>query len=172
VSVAVRRIQDPLLARSALQRQQAKVATDLDGLFREHRSGLMSLAAAITLDRSMAEEVVQDAFLGLQRHYGHVENPVGYLHRSVVLRSISLLRRRKTASRYAAPLATVTTTPEIDETWTSVTRLPPRERAVVVLRYWHDMSEADIATTLGWPKGTVKSTLSRALKRLRKDIER
>jgi DNA-directed RNA polymerase specialized sigma24 family protein len=41
-----------------------------------------------------------------------------------------------------------------------------------VLRYWHDMSEADIAATLGWPRGTVKSTLSRALKRLRKDIER
>jgi RNA polymerase sigma factor (sigma-70 family) len=115
---------------------------------------------------------VQDAFLGLLRHQGQVDNPMGYLHRSVVLRSISVLRRRKTAARYPAPLAAVTTTPEIDETWTAVTRLLPRERAVVVLRYWHDMSEADIARTLGWPRGTVKSTLSRALKRLRKDIER
>jgi RNA polymerase sigma factor (sigma-70 family) len=48
--------------------------------------------------------------------------------------------------------------------------LPARERAVVVLRFWLDWSEADIAASLGWPVGTVKSTLHRALKHLKKEI--
>jgi RNA polymerase sigma factor (sigma-70 family) len=52
-----------------------------------------------------------------------------------------------------------------------VTKLPVRERAVVVLRYWQDLSEADIANALGWPRGTVKSTLHRALNRLKKELD-
>jgi RNA polymerase sigma factor (sigma-70 family) len=68
------------------------------------------------------------------------------------------------------PVAVVAVNPEIDETWAAVSDLPPRERAVVVLRYWQDLSEADIASSLGWPAGTVKSTLHRALKRLREEL--
>ena len=71
-----------------------------------------------------------------------------------------------------APVAAVSVNPEIDETWIAVTRLPARERAVVVLRFWLDWSEADIAASLEWPAGTVKSTLHRALKRLKKEIPR
>ncbi len=64
-----------------------------------------------------------------------------------------------------------TVNPEIDETWGAVAELPPRERAVIVLRYWLDLSEADIAASLGWPNGTVKSTLHRALRRLREELQ-
>jgi RNA polymerase sigma factor (sigma-70 family) len=145
---------------------------DIEALYRDHRLRLAHLAAAITLDRALAEEVVQDAFEGLQHRLATVDNPVGYLQASVIHRSISVLRRRGVALRHPVPVASVTVTAEIDETWARVTRLPPRERAVVVLRYWQDMSEADVATTLGWPRGTVKSTLHRALQRLKKDIER
>jgi RNA polymerase sigma factor (sigma-70 family) len=67
-------------------------------------------------------------------------------------------------------LAPVTNIPEIDETWQAVARLPVRQRAVITLRYWEDLSEADIAQTLAWPAGTVKSTLHRALKRLKEDV--
>lgn len=108
--------------------------------------------------------------MGLQRHRWEVIDPVGYLQRAIVNQSISALRRRRTAANYQAPTAKPTMNPEIDETWAEVERLPGRERAVVVLRYWLDMSEADIASSLGWPIGTVKSTLHRAIQRLRKDL--
>lgn len=156
---------DPLLQRSA-----AAVALDVDALYRAHRTRLTNLAAVITLDRSLAEEVMHDAFVGLQRRGAEVRDPVGYLQRSVVNLAISVLRRRRTASSAPMPVAAVTVNPEIDETWAAVAALPVRERAVVVLRYWLDLSEADIAASLDWPNGTVKSTLHRALKRLREEL--
>jgi RNA polymerase sigma factor (sigma-70 family) len=64
----------------------------------------------------------------------------------------------------------VTNLPDLNETWVAVTKLPARQRAVVALRFWSDMSEVEIANALGWPAGTVKSTLHRALKQLRKDL--
>lgn len=161
---------DPLLMRRATPPARAHNSVDVELLFLEQRRRLVNLAAAITLDRSMAEEVVQDAFAGLQHRAGDVSDAVGYLHRSVVNQAISVIRRRRTAARYVVPVAAIAMNPEIDETWSAVTRLPARERAVVVLRFWLDWSEADIAASLGWPAGTVKSTLHRALKRLKKEI--
>lgn len=144
--------------------------TDVDELYRQHRTRLTHLAAAITLDRSLAEEVMHDAFVGLQRRGDAVSDAVGYLQRSVVNGSISVLRRRRVVGASPTPTATVAINPEIDETWAAVERLPPRERAVVVLRYWLDLSEAEISASLGWPIGTVKSTSHRALKRLREEL--
>ena len=158
---------DPLLARPP---GDGLAGVDTDALFRDHRVRLTRLAAAITFDRLQAEEVVQDAFLGLQRRGRDVADSVGYLQRSVVNLSISVLRRRRTAASYLVPPAPHAVNPEIDETWSAVGRLPGRERAVVVLRYWLDLSEADIAAWLDWPVGTVKSTLHRAIQRLRKDL--
>lgn len=161
---------DPLLMRRATRSTRAHESGDVELLFVEQRRRLVNLATAITLDRSVAEEVVQDAFAGLQHRASDVSDPVGYLHRSVVNQAISVIRRRRTVARYVVPVAPVAVNPEIDETWIAVTRLPARERAVVVLRFWLDWSEADIAASLGWPVGTVKSTLHRALKRLKKEI--
>ena len=64
----------------------------------------------------------------------------------------------------------MTDIPEIDETWQAVARLPVRQRAVVTLRFWEDLPEMEIAAALSWPAGTVKSTLHRALKRLKEDL--
>lgn len=161
---------DPLLRRSPTPAVGG--AGSVEALYREHRTRLVHLAAAITLDRAEAEEVVQEAFAGLQQRVDAVADPVGYLHRAVVNRAVSVLRRRRTAARYPVPVAPVTVNPEIDETWAAVCRLPRRERAAVVLRYWLDWPEADIAASLGWPAGTVKSTLHRALKRLEKELSR
>jgi RNA polymerase sigma factor (sigma-70 family) len=161
---------DPLLRRVSLPAAAADSVTIVEEMYRLHRVRLMHLAAAITLDRAMAEEVVQEAFIGLHRNLESVDNPAGYLQRSVVHRSISVLRRRRVASRSPAPVASIVVSPEVDETWSMVTRLPARERAVVILRFWEDLSESAVATTLGWPTGTVKSTLHRALKRLRREL--
>ena len=167
-----RRSIDPLLmVESDEDGVSGTEATEaLDELFREHRDRLVQLAAAVTFDRALAEEVVQDAFVGLQRQFGVVDNAAGYLQRSVINRGINALRRRRTANRYQPPPADVASTPEIDETWAAVVRLPVRQRTVVALRFWHDMTEADIAGLLGWPLGTVKSTLHRALKTLRSEM--
>lgn len=139
-------------------------------VYRANYSRLVNLAAAITLNRWLAEEVTHDAFAGLQANAASIDDPVAYLQRAVVNRSVSVLRRRKVAASHPDPVARPTINPEIDETWSVVVGLPVRERAVVVLRYWLDLSEADIADCLEWPRGTVKSTLHRALERLRRQL--
>jgi RNA polymerase sigma factor (sigma-70 family) len=157
---------DPLLRAASV----AHSNVDVEALYVEHRARLLGVAAAITLDRALAEEIVQDAFAGLQRHAGRVDNPVGYLQRSVVNISVNVIRRRRVAAGHPAVPALPASTAEIDETWTSVVALPANQRAVVVLRFWQDMTIDSIADTLGWPIGSVKSTLHRALKHLKEEL--
>jgi RNA polymerase sigma factor (sigma-70 family) len=158
---------DPLLA-ARLDRREGVV--DVAALYREHRARLIGLAAAITMDYQIAEEVVQDAFVGLQRHVLLIDQPVGYLQRSVVNLAISSLRRRRVAADHVAVAFPLASTAEVDETRSAIARLPPRQRAVVVLRFWNDMTVDTIAETLGWPAGSVKSTLHRAMKRLKEEL--
>jgi RNA polymerase sigma factor (sigma-70 family) len=148
----------------------SELSVSLDGLYQMHRERLTRLAMAITLDRSLAEEIVHDAFVGLCRKESAIVNAEGYLQRSVVNLSVKVLRRRRVAAQHPPALAPVTNIPEIDETWQAVARLPVRQRAVITLRFWEDLSETEIAAALAWPAGTVKSTLHRALKRLREDL--
>jgi RNA polymerase sigma factor (sigma-70 family) len=157
---------DPLLRAES----EALSNVDVEALYIEHRARLLGVAAAITLDRALAEEIVQDAFAGLQRHAGRVENPVAYLQRSVVNISLNLINRRRVAARHPQAPALPASTPEVDEMWTSVIALPVNQRTVVVLRFWQDMTIDAIADTLGWPAGSVKSTLHRALKRLKEEL--
>ena len=158
---------DPLLRVTS---SIAPSSVDLEALYVEHRGHLLGVAAAITVDRALAEEIVHDAFAGLQRHAGRVDNPVGYLQRSVVNRSVNVIRRRLVAARHPTAPTLPASTPEIDETWTAVLRLPSKQRAVVVLRFWQDMTIDGIADALGWPAGSVKSTLHRALKHLKEEL--
>ncbi len=145
---------------------------DIGELFRDNRRRLVNLAFAITLDAGIAEEIVQDAFVGLQRKRGRVENPLGYLQRSVVNLGVTVIRRRRVISRQPAAVAAPppASSPEIEEMWSRVQRLPPRQRAVVVLRYWDDLTIAEIAHVLRHPAGSVKSTLHRALKTLKEEL--
>ena len=158
---------DPLLNVVSLP----LIQVDVEALYVAHRARLLGLAAAITLDRAVAEEIVQDAFAGLQRHVDGIDNPVGYLQRSVVNISVNLVRRRQVAARHPAVPALPATTPEVDETWLKVLDLPAKQRAVVLLRFWQDMTIDAIAETLGWPSGSVKSTLHRALKNLKEELK-
>lgn len=165
--------QDPLLARAGRRDDRPEpLSLDVGALYVEHGGRLRQLAAAITLDRWLAEEVVHDAFAGLQSATvrGHVDQPVAYLQRAVVNRSVSVLRRRGTAKRHPDPVAHSVIDPDIDEAWEAVAALPPHERAAIVLRFWLDLSEREMADRLDWPAGTVKSTLHRALGRLRKEL--
>lgn len=168
-----RGVGDPLIDRGRPQlaaERTLEPSFDIAAVYAEHRTRLIRLATGVTLNREVGEELVQDAFAALQRHAATVDDPLAYLHRTVVNLGIQRIRRRATAARHPQNPVPPTHNPEIDETWDMVIALPPRQRAVVLMRYWLDLSERQIAEQLDWPPGTVKSTLHRALLRLKKDL--
>jgi RNA polymerase sigma-70 factor (sigma-E family) len=151
----------------------------LEDLYRQHRMRLVRLAILLVDEPATAEDVVQEAFTGLHRNWGGLRDAqaaVGYLRTAVVNGSRSVLRRRKTARDYTPPhtanarsaesLAMLTA--EHQAVVNALAKLPPRQREVLVLRYYGDLSEAEIAEATGISKGTVKSTASRALDALQK----
>lgn len=164
---SIRAYVDPLLHESL----GSPTTIDVDALYRTHRQRLLGLASAITLDPVGAEEIVQDAFEGLQRNASRVENPIGYLQRSVINLGVNRMRRRRVVARHPITPPANASTPEIDEAWGAVMRLPAKQRAVVVLRFWQDMTIEAIAETLCRPVGSVKSTLHRALRRLEEELK-
>ncbi|MEJ3743246.1 SigE family RNA polymerase sigma factor [Actinomycetes bacterium KLBMP 9797] len=143
-------------------------------VYAAHRLGLVRLAILLVDDLPTAEDVVQDAFAGLVGRLGagtDVNNLLSYLRKAVVNNAGSALRRRRVARNYVAPHQPAHGGPEGEavlaeehrEVLTALRKLSQRQREVVVLRYWADMSEAEIAETLGISRGAVKSTASRAL---------
>ncbi|MFF3494593.1 RNA polymerase sigma factor [Streptomyces sp. NPDC002795] len=152
-------------------------------LYHAHRLRMVRLAVLLVDDLATAEDVVQDAFTALYRRHGEditeVDNALGYLRTAVVNTARSVLRRRRTARAWTPPPAGEAPSAEdsvvLDEAHREVlaalARLTPRRREVLVLRYWADLSEAEIAATLGISKGAVKSNASRALDALEKNLE-
>jgi RNA polymerase sigma-70 factor (sigma-E family) len=151
---------------------------DVAGLYAAHRLSLVRLAILFVDDRGSAEDVVQDAFIGLHRNRERMREPdaaVRYLRTSVVNGSRSVLRRRGTARAHieliepaAAPSADadVLLAEEHRQVLHALRSLPDRQREVLTLRYWSDLSEADIAAALGISTGAVKSSASRGLDNL------
>ena len=154
---------------------------ELAVLYAAHRLGLVRLAVLLVDDLATAEDVVQDAFTSFAGA-GRLRDPgaaLGYLRTSVVNGARSALRRRRTARGYTPPLDSEPDRPDaravLSEDHREVTealrQLAPRQREVLVLRYWSELSEAGIAEALGISRGTVKSTASRALDALEKIME-
>lgn len=144
---------------------------NLDELYRRCRPGLVRLAHLLTGSPTAAEDVVHDAFIGFARSKSHVSDPAAYLRRSVVNLSTNVHRRtRRERLRLATVTEPVVEPAEVDETWQLVRALPPRQRAVLVLRFYLDLSEAETAQVLGCRPGTVKSTSSRALAKLKEKM--
>lgn len=119
-----------------------------------------------------AEDVTQEAFARLQGRIGHLENPQGYLRTTVVNlcrdRARHRLRERRLEGRMqpVGPLSL-----GASEMLDVLIKLPFRQRAVLVCRYWGDWSEQEIADALGCRPGTVKTLASRGLDRLRRQME-
>jgi len=149
-------------------------ATDaVTALYAEHGLGLVRLAVIMLGDRAAAEDVVQDAFLGLYRRWDSLtdaSNPLAYVRASVMNGCRSALRRRS-----RGPVALFTEPPAesaearalVSEEYRAVVaairRLPARRREALLLRYYLDMSEDETARAMGVSRGTVKSATSRAL---------
>lgn len=147
---------------------------DLAALYAAHRLSLVRLAVLLVDDLATAEDVVQDAFAGFAARRVALRDrgaTLGYLRASVVNGARSTLRRRRTSRGYTPPREIEPDGPdtravlaeEHRELLTALHHLAPRQREVLVLRYWSDLSEAEIADTLGISRGTVKSTASRAI---------
>lgn len=143
----------------------------LGGLYRERYGDMVRLALLLTGSNAVAEELVQDAFVRLHHRWATLDEPRAYLRTAVVNGCRSHHRRRflERSRGPAPPPASVTA--EVDELWDAIAALPYRQRAVIVMKFYADMAEADIAAALGCRAGTVKSLTSRALAHLRKVIE-
>lgn len=152
-------------------------------LYHAHRLRMVRLAVLLVDDLGTAEDVVQDAFTALYRRHGEriteVDNALGYLRTAVVNTARSVLRRRRTARAWTPPApvdvpsaeASVVLDEAHREVLAALGRLTPRRRQVLVLRYWADLSEAEIAETLGISRGAVKSNASRGLDALERILE-
>jgi RNA polymerase sigma-70 factor (sigma-E family) len=151
-------------------------------LFHTHYRRLVGLAGLMVDDRETAEEVVQDSFEALYRNWSRLRDPhaaIAYLNRSVVNGSRSKVRRRVTARAFALPQAGVEPSAESGgmdvsrrhDLVAAVHQLPQRQREVVVLRYFLDLSEIEIADWLGVSTGSVKRHASRATDSLRRRME-
>ena len=127
--------------------------------------------AYVMVDGS-AEEVVQDAFARVYERWGSIDRPAAYLRTCVVNGSRALLRRRRLAVWRRPDPVPESMEPAADHILDALAALPPRRRAAVVLRYYEDLSEAEIAAVLGVRPGTVKSMLHRSLLQLRGVVER
>jgi len=146
---------------------------DVEALYRVERDDLVRLAGLLLDDPGACEEVVQDAFVSLHLRRGAVdpERVPAYLRSAVLNAARSRLRRRRVAERLGRLRPGAPATPEDEAVLgdrraavlAAVRRLPRRQQEVVVLRYWLDLSEAEIATTLGISAGSVKTHASRAL---------
>jgi RNA polymerase sigma-70 factor (sigma-E family) len=135
---------------------------------------LLGTAYALTGDRGLAEDLLQTALLKTYRHWSQVrrsDRPESYVRRVMANQRISWWRRRRVAESGTAVPDRAGPVPypveERDELWRALHELPPRMRAVLVLRYFEDRSEAEIAGLLGCSAGTVKSQAARGLDRLR-----
>ena len=142
-----------------------------DDLYRAQFTRMVSIARLMTGSLALAEEVVQDAFVQVLRGWANIDHPVAYL-RIAVINGCRSQGRRQAVERRHPPIAPE---PAIIDTTAIAVRdaladLPPRQRAAVVLRYFEDLSERDIAEIIGCQPGTVKSLLSRSRTTLRRTL--
>jgi RNA polymerase sigma-70 factor (sigma-E family) len=158
--------------------------TAVSALFVAHQARLVVLAHMIIGDWAAAEDVVQDAFAALYRRWPWLRDKgaaVGYLQSSVANGSRSRLRRLRTmrasglernVDLVADPAdAALLRSDEQRTLAAALAQLPVRQRQVIVLRYYLDQSEAEIAGTLSISKGSVKKHASRALAALGSCLE-
>lgn len=173
---------DVLEARTSSQDERAVAVANL---FAAQHRRLVGLAALLVDDHETAEDVVQDAFAGLYRKWSLLRDPeaaVTYLNRAVVNGGRGQLRRRhRTRQRLVllVPQPEETGSAEhvaeaheqAEQMWRAVQALPRRQRQVLVLRYYLQQTEAEIADTLGMSPGSVKQHASRGLAALARSWE-
>jgi RNA polymerase sigma-70 factor (sigma-E family) len=152
-------------------------------IYSEHYRSLVRLAAFLVRDNATAEEVVQDSFVamhGAWRRLRDTDKALSYLRQSVVNRSRSVLRHRMVVDKNTPkpppdmPSAEHGAIIQLERSAvvSALRGLPERQREALVLRYYGDLSEAQIASVMGISRGAVKSHTARAMAALRTVLER
>jgi RNA polymerase sigma-70 factor (sigma-E family) len=173
-----------MAADGRAQSQDAGARAAVTALYQVHAVGLIRLAVVMLGDRAAAEDVVQEAFAGLYRRWDHLsdqDRALGYVRTSVLngcrsrLRAVGRDERLAAASPATLAAASAEQAVLVGEEHAAVLaalrRLPDRQREALVLRYYLDLSEPEIAASMGINRGTVKSTTSRALAALGRLLE-
>jgi RNA polymerase sigma-70 factor (sigma-E family) len=161
-------------------------AEGVTALYEAHAVGLIRLGYVVLGDRSAAEDVVQDAFLGLYRHWDRLDdqaNALTYVRSSVLNGCRAALRtqiRRERRDRAAAAhdaqapfdstSAALLLAEEHQEVLAAVRKLADRQREALMLRYYLGLSTDETARVMGISVGTVKSALSRAMAALARTL--
>lgn len=143
-------------------------------VWEQWRLPMVQLAVMLVGAREVAEDVVQEAFTGLHRRWASVDNPPGYLRVSVINGCHSVWRRRRTAQSHVSywdppagdASAPVLIAEEHREVMRALHRLPRRQREVLILKYWQDLDDGQIAAVLSISESSVRATVSRARKAL------
>jgi RNA polymerase sigma-70 factor (sigma-E family) len=168
---------------SSVERAASTDTSRLGELYLRHADDAVRLAYLLTGDHALAEDLVQDAFIRLAGRLVHLRDPgafEAYLRRTVVNLSRSHFRRRRVERAFLErqgggsgwnegrwserPLE------DREDLWRALGRLSSRQRAALVLRFYEDLSERQVAEVLRCRPGTVKSLVSRGLETLRNEV--
>ena len=156
----------------AAERVTARVEPGgLDALFRAHYEQMVRLAFLLTRDVEVARDLVQDSFVRVHNHWSSIEQPVPYLRATVINACRAHHRARRREQRRYVRLVSVSVAPESIVLFDALGALPARQQAALVLRYYDDCSDTEIAKLLDCRVATVRSLIHRGLQRLRKAIE-
>jgi RNA polymerase sigma-70 factor (sigma-E family) len=150
----------------------------LGDLYVRHSPEGIRLAFLLTGDRALAEDLVQEAFARLVGRLRHLRDPGAfgtYLRRTIVNLATSHFRRRRVERAYLERTATAPETNVNEELGATMhdalLRLPERQRAAIVLRFYEDLSDVQMAEVLRCSRGTVRSLVSRGMTTLRSELE-
>lgn len=152
----------------------AEAVTAEDGfvdLYRERYAPMVRLAYLMTGSQAIAEELVQDAFVSVHRSWERATNPSAYL-RAAVVNACRSWGRRRSLELLRKPASPEPSTLVADEMWDVLRTLPPRQRSAIVLRFYEDLPDEEIATLLDCKVATVRTAVFRGLEKLRKQVER
>jgi RNA polymerase sigma factor (sigma-70 family) len=156
-------------------RRSVLASAEFEAFFLSEQRGALRLVWLLTHDRGRADDLVQDAFASVLVRFDELERPAAYFRTTLV----NLVRERHRRSDReekrnrleAASLPTIISAP-VDPLIDVVATLPLPQRTAIVLRYWCDLPDGEIAVALSVRPATVRSLIHRALKRLDKEIDR
>jgi RNA polymerase sigma factor (sigma-70 family) len=160
--------------------QQAAISMEpgwpdtFEGFYLDRYEPMVRLAALITRRRGVAEDIVQDVFLAMAPRWDAIDHPDRYLRVAVVNRSRAAARRARREHLSDPPDAVTPAVdpqlPQMTAVWRALGRLSPRRRTAVVLRFYEDLDDHQIAATMNIRPGTVRSLIHRATRQLAQEL--
>lgn len=157
--------------------EEARLDSHFESFYSAQFEGVLTMLLGLVRHRWLAEELAQEAFIKAHRDWKSVSkhpNPVGWVRRVAINLSRSRWRTTSAEARALVRLAGQGSVPEHNierlDVWDAIRSLPRRQREVVVLCYFNDLSVGAIADAIGIAEGTVKATLHQARQRLAEEL--